>query len=91
MPGIRRGSCVDADLLARLLPSTPLDVKAQPTRLHCGCVKSVDIGGYDSCLFGCAYCYATNSRTAAQRNYAAHDPADSILIRPTRLRGVTLP
>jgi len=91
VPGLRRGSCVDADLLARLLHAEPLDIKPQPTRLHCGCVKSVDIGSYESCLFGCAYCYATNSRSAAQRNYAAHDPTDSILIRPPRLRRAMLP
>jgi DNA repair photolyase len=27
-------------------------------RLHCCCIKSKDIGRYDTCLHACAYCYA---------------------------------
>jgi len=42
----------------------------------------VDIGAYDMCLFGCAYCYATNSRTVALKNHRKHNPEDSVLWRP---------
>jgi hypothetical protein len=44
--GIQPGKCVDKD------PSQ---------RKACGCVVSKDIGMYDTCLFGCQYCYATTS------------------------------
>lgn len=49
---------------------------------HCLCVDVVsrDIGMYDSCLFGCQYCYATSSFDKARRNHAAHDPQSPILV-----------
>jgi DNA repair photolyase len=90
IPRVYRGSCVDLDLLSRLTGQPALALKPHPTREHCGCVRSVDIGSYDTCLFGCTYCYATNSRSAAQRQRAAHDPHDTILNRPERLRGQNL-
>ncbi|MBN1681529.1 MAG: DUF1848 domain-containing protein [Anaerolineae bacterium] len=90
VPGVCAGSCVDLGLLRRLTHDPALALPQRPTRDHCGCVKSVDIGAYDTCLFGCAYCYATNSRTAARRRRDSHDPADTILYRPDSLRGVDL-
>lgn len=90
IPRVYRGSCVDLELLSRLTGQPALALKPHPTREHCGCVHSVDIGSYDTCLFGCTYCYATNSRRAAQRLHAAHDPHDTILNRPERLLGQDL-
>jgi DNA repair photolyase len=43
-------------------------------------VVSRDIGMYDSCLHGCAYCYATTSFERARRNHAAHDPRSPSLL-----------
>jgi hypothetical protein len=88
--GIRRSSCVDLQILRELTSDPNLFLKSKPTRPLCGCVESVDIGSYDTCLFGCAYCYATNSRRVALKRHAAHDPDDTILSRPDRLRGVDL-
>ena len=44
------------------------------SRNACGCVVSRDIGMYESCLFGCQYCYATKSFEQAKLNFDAHDP-----------------
>src|SRR5690606_35155223 len=90
LPRVYQGSCVDLELLSRLTGQPALAPTPHPPREHCGCVRSVDIGSYETCLFGCTYCYATNSRAAAQRQHAAHDPLDSILHRPERLHGQDL-
>jgi len=49
-------------------------LKAAPTRPECGCAQSTDIGTYDTCAFGCVYCYATNSRAAALSSIRAQFP-----------------
>jgi hypothetical protein len=88
--GIEKAHCIGADVLAQLRPELGLEVKAAPTRKDCGCVEAIDIGAYDTCIYGCAYCYATNSRSAALRRLRTHDPDDSVLWRPASLRGLDL-
>lgn len=88
--GARRGRCVDPELVQRLVPELDLSLKLKPTRDGCGCAESVDIGAYDTCLFGCTYCYATNSREAAKKRHLAHSPTDTVLWRPQSLQGVDL-
>jgi len=78
---VGKAHCVDTELLD--IPP----VKAVPSRAECGCVESVDIGAYDTCQFGCVYCYATNSWEAARRRAIAHDPEDTALWRPATLAG----
>jgi hypothetical protein len=87
---VRPAHCIDAELLARLVPGPLPRLKSCPTRKECGCVEAVDIGAYDSCVFGCAYCYATNSRATASARLREHDPDDSLLWRPPSLRGKDL-
>jgi hypothetical protein len=72
--GVRPGKCIDDDLLARVF-GLQLDLRKDPgQRDACGCVVSRDIGMYDSCPFGCQYCYATSSFARAAANHAAHNP-----------------
>lgn len=80
--GVEKAHCVELELLRRMRPDLTQRLKAAPTRAECGCVESVDIGAYDTCRFGCVYCYATNSREAAERRAHSHDPAGSALWRP---------
>ena len=88
--GIKKGGCVDNEILNRLTNNSYLRLKNKPTREHCGCVESVDIGSYNTCLFGCSYCYATTSKKTAYEHYTRHDPNDTILYRPERLSGIDL-
>lgn len=90
VPGVKRGSCVDPNLLGRLRPDLDFHLKAAPTREGCGCVQAVDIGSFDTCVFGCEYCYANNSLEIPWRRSKEHDPTDSILWRPLSLRGTDL-
>jgi hypothetical protein len=78
--GVRPGKCIDGDLINRLF-QVSLNGKKDPSqRDACGCVASRDIGMYESCLFGCTYCYATSSFERARKNFASHDPEAESLI-----------
>ena len=74
---VRQAHCVDADLLAELFPDRPLSGTVQPTRVGCGCFASRDVGMYDTCPFGCLYCYANAGQTLT---HVEHDPHDLMLI-----------
>lgn len=72
--GIRPGKCVDDGYIQRVFGLEVTHAKDPGQRNACGCVVSKDIGMYDSCLFGCRYCYATTSFGRARANYLRHDP-----------------
>ena len=42
-------------------------------RVACGCMKSKDIGEYNTCPHLCEYCYANASKEAAVRNWKQHN------------------
>lgn len=78
--GIKPGKCVDDEYITSVF-GLPTKSKKDPSqRAACGCVISRDIGMYDSCLFGCQYCYATSSFERATINHDAHDPQSPSLL-----------
>ncbi|MBB4197641.1 hypothetical protein CCR94_13090 [Rhodoblastus sphagnicola] len=78
--GVAHGKCIDDQLISRLFAVSLKTRKDKGQREACGCIESVDIGQYNSCLHGCAYCYATANKELALRNYDRHDPLSPFLI-----------
>ena len=80
VPGAAEARCIDAARLSDVA-GRPL-AAAHKAHRACDCDASRDIGDYDTCPHGCAYCYAVQSRSLAKRRFAAHDPAGEFLFPP---------
>lgn len=78
--GVYPTKCLDDILIRQIFRIDVTSRKDPAQREACGCVVSKDIGMYDSCLFGCQYCYATTSFERAKANHRAHDPRSPSLI-----------
>ncbi len=70
---VQKAHCVDGELLAELFPDRPPISQIVPTREACGCYASRDIGAYDTCPFGCLYCYANKGHSTALERHRAHN------------------
>lgn len=74
------GKCIDDDLVRTLFKYNTSPKKDPSQREECRCAISRDIGMYDSCLFGCSYCYATQSFELARKNHSEHKPDSPSLV-----------
>ncbi|MBF0268162.1 MAG: DUF1848 family protein [Alphaproteobacteria bacterium] len=81
--GVGLARCVDPKrLMARA--GREFSFKFKGNRPDCGCAESRDIGAYDSCPHGCAYCYAVGERGGAAKRFKTHDPNGEFLITPEK-------
>jgi DNA repair photolyase len=78
--GVSEGGCIDARLLRAAGFEGRLPDADPHQRDRCRCLRSRDIGAYETCLFGCRYCYATHGDARARRNAAVHDPNAARLV-----------
>lgn len=76
---IPHACCIDKQRLERLGNYSLTIGKDKNQRGVCGCVESIDIGAYNTCENGCAYCYANYNPQIAARNHASHDPDSPLL------------
>lgn len=74
--GIPVGGCLDPASLRRW--NIPYTMPSAPQRKGCGCVRTVDIGAYDTCSHDCVYCYA-NTADRAGRRRRRYDPHAEML------------
>ncbi len=77
--GIHHGKCIDDRLLNRLFGLKLSVPKDKGQRKVCRCVESKDIGAYDTCPYGCIYCYANVRPELAQKNFQNHQTTSSLL------------
>lgn len=70
---IGKARCIDGERLAGLFGDFDVDTARNPTRKGCACTRSIDIGAYDTCPHGCAYCYANSDHKKAEEFLKGHD------------------
>jgi len=77
--GIGHASCIDRQQLEHI-GNYKLSISRDPNqRPACGCVSSIDIGAYNSCLNGCIYCYANYNASLVHDHFQQHDPMSPLL------------
>ena len=82
--GVGDAACVDVMRLSDVA-GYPIKAARHPHRERCGCWASRDIGAYDTCPHGCAYCYAVGKVETAKRRYREHDPDSPFLFAPQKM------
>lgn len=61
---IKKGHCIDGNLLNTFGSSDKVSEAKVPSREVCGCTRSIDIGDYTTqpCYYSCIYCYANPAK-----------------------------
>lgn len=78
--GVRHGCCIDRNLIEEIV-GYKIDVKKDKNqRRECGCMESVDLGAYNTCLHACKYCYANFNNMKVQTLSKKHNPLSTLLV-----------
>lgn len=77
--GIYHNSCIDKDLIENIIGCKLNVGKDKSQRKECGCVESIEVGTYNTCKNGCAYCYANFSKKSVANNAGKYNPLSPLL------------
>lgn len=77
--GVRHGHCIDKEFIENLIGYRLTGGKDKGQRAECGCMESIDIGKYNTCLHGCKYCYADTTEAGVVSGYLHYDPDSPFL------------
>jgi len=78
--GVPHGKCIENELISEVFGLATSSKKDNGQREDCGCIKSIDVGMYNTCLHECSYCYATFSKNVVVENKRKHDPLSPFLV-----------
>lgn len=79
--GIGHNSCIDRELIEKLMGCSIKTGKDKNQRTVCGCVESTEVGTYNTCKNGCKYCYANYSMESVESDCMTYDVNSPILCR----------
>ncbi|MCR5205362.1 MAG: DUF1848 domain-containing protein [Lachnospiraceae bacterium] len=77
--GITHNACIDKDHIEQLIGYRLKGAKDTGQRPECGCMASIEVGSYNTCLNGCKYCYANFNPNIVLEKHSLYDPSSPIL------------
>jgi len=77
--GIEHNSCIDQELIEKIIGCKIKVQKDKNQRGGCRCIESVETGSYNTCGNGCRYCYANDSDKKVRDRRKLYDPESPIL------------
>ena len=78
--GVAHGHCIDKDLIEDIVGYKLSIGKDKNQRKECGCVWSIDIGQYNTCLHDCVYCYANYNKSVVELQRSKHYNDSTMLV-----------
>ena len=77
--GVKHGKCIDNETIENIVGYQLKTKKDKYQRDECGCIESIDIGEYNTCLHNCLYCYANFNKSEVLKKAGKHNPLSPLL------------